>query len=101
MNVTKENAAIIGVGAVACAACCAGPIIGVLAAIGLGTATGIVFSGLLGVAIAAIGASIVLRRRRRKSNACSALCPGPTYGRNVTDDHEDHRDRQAAIRIDL
>jgi hypothetical protein len=70
MNVTKENAAIVGVGAVACAACCASPIIGFLAAIGLGTATGIACSGLLGVAIATVGAFIVLRRHRRKSNAC-------------------------------
>lgn len=76
MIVRKERAALIGVGAVACAACCAGPIIGFLAAIGLGTATGIAFSGLLGVAIATIGASIVLRRRHRKSNACrTAVAP--------------------------
>ncbi len=55
MSAGKENAAIIGVGVVACAACCAGPIIGFLAAIGLGTAAGIALSSVLGVAIAAIG----------------------------------------------
>ena len=33
--------AIVGVGAVACAACCVGPILGSLTAIGLGTAAGV------------------------------------------------------------
>ncbi len=36
MSASKENAAIVGVGAVACAVCCAGPILGILAAIGPG-----------------------------------------------------------------
>jgi hypothetical protein len=40
MSRKKENTAIVGVGVVACAVCCAGPILGVLAAIGLGTAAG-------------------------------------------------------------
>ena len=45
MRTVKENATIIGVGVAACAACCAGPILGVLAAIGLGTAAGIALFG--------------------------------------------------------
>ena len=40
MNAKKENASIAGIGVAVCAACCAGPILGVLAAIGLGTAAG-------------------------------------------------------------
>jgi uncharacterized membrane protein YccC len=76
MSTRTENAAIVGVGAVACAACCAGPIIGFLAAIGLGTAVGIALSSLIGMAIAAIGVFIVLRRRRRRqASTCSASAP--------------------------
>ena len=41
----KENAAIVGVGVAACAVCCAGPILAVLAAIGLGTAAGFALFG--------------------------------------------------------
>ena len=36
----RDGAAIVGVGAAACAVCCAGPILAFLAAIGLGTAAG-------------------------------------------------------------
>ena len=41
VSAKKENATIVGVGVAACAVCCAGPILGVLAAIGLGTAAGL------------------------------------------------------------
>ena len=71
MSGKRENAAIVGVAAVACAACCAGPIIGFLAAIGLGTVVGITLSATIGAAIAGIGVIIVLRRRRNRARACS------------------------------
>ena len=64
MSTKKENAAIVGVGAVACAACCAGPIIGFLGALGL-LAGGAVF-GTIGLAAAAI---VLLLVRRRQSAA--------------------------------
>ena len=76
MSTKKENAAIVGVGAVACAACCAGPILGFLAAIGLGTAAGVALFGVAAIAFGAIAIAIVLRRRRRRANACAAT-PGP------------------------
>lgn len=71
MSARKEKAAVVGVGAAACAACCAGPIIGFLAAIGLGTAAGIALFGTVGLAIAAIGV-VMLARRRRQSTPCTS-----------------------------
>ncbi len=65
MNRKNDNTAIVGVGVVACAACCAGPIIGFLAAIGIGTAAAVALFGTIGLMIAAIGLLIVVRRRRR------------------------------------
>ena len=61
----KENTTLIGVGVAACAVCCAGPILGILAAIGLGTAAGFALFGTIAILMgtAAI-ASVVIRRRR-------------------------------------
>jgi hypothetical protein len=70
MSSKKESAALVGAGAAACAVCCAGPIIGFLTAIGIGTAAGIALFGAIGVAIAASGVAIVLGRRRRRSSSC-------------------------------
>jgi hypothetical protein len=68
MRPKKENAAVVGVGVAACAACCAGPILGVLAAIGLGTAAGSALFGTVAIVVAvAITAFVVIRRRRRES----------------------------------
>jgi hypothetical protein len=68
MNDTKANGAMIGVGVVACAACCVGPILGVLAAVGVSTAVGYLLFGLGAVIVgAAIAAFVIVRRRRRLS----------------------------------
>ena len=69
MSTKKETAAIVGVVAAACAACCAGPVVGFLAAIGFGTAIGVALFGTVSLAIAAIVA-VILVRRRRASAAC-------------------------------
>jgi hypothetical protein len=61
----KENATLLGVGAAACAACCAGPILGVLAAIGLGTAAGFLLVGSLAFLLCAAAIAVVVLRRRR------------------------------------
>ena len=71
----RENTAIIGVGAVACAACCAGPILGFLAAIGLGTA-GFVLFGTAALVIGTIAIVLLLRGRRRRAKSC-AVTRGP------------------------
>ncbi|MCU1503162.1 MAG: hypothetical protein JWM12_2516, partial [Ilumatobacteraceae bacterium] len=40
MSSKREGAAVIGAGAAACAACCAGPILGFLGAVGLASVLG-------------------------------------------------------------
>ena len=66
MNEKKSNVTMISVGVAACAVCCAGPIIGVLAAIGIGTAAGYALFGSAALVIgAAVMAFVVLRRRAR------------------------------------
>lgn len=71
MNAKKKNASIVGVGAAACVACCAGPILGVLAAIGLGAAAGFALVGTIAIAIGAVAVAYILWRRRRRSAGCA------------------------------
>lgn len=62
----RENAGILGFGAVACAACFAGPILaflGGIAAISLGAA---VLVGSVGLAIAGIGLLAFVASRRKR-----------------------------------
>jgi mercuric ion transport protein len=78
-----ERVAVVGAAAV-CGACCAGPILRLLAAIGLGTALGLATLGLLGLVVAAVGVvGVFMVRRRRRARACSTtartvLVPAPT-----------------------
>jgi hypothetical protein len=71
VSAVKENAGILGVGAAACAVCCAGPILGFFAAIGLGTAVGVAVFGVGGLAVALLVLVPTVRRRRRQ-DACAA-----------------------------
>lgn len=71
MSIKKENATIVGVGAAACVACCAGPIIGFLAAIGIGTAAGFALFGTISLVIGALAVTFAVRRRRRRAATCS------------------------------
>lgn len=73
----KENAAILGVGVAACAVCCAGPILAVLAAIGLGTAAGFALFGTMAIVIVAALVAWVVIRRRRRATACAAATEAP------------------------
>lgn len=68
----KAGAGVVGVSAVACAACCAGPILGFLAAVGLTAAVGAVLFGVVGVA-AVLVAALVWRTRRRAQRCQPAL----------------------------
>lgn len=72
MSAKRENAAIVGVGVAACAVCCAGPILGVLAAIGLGTAAGFALFGGIAVLVGAAIAGFVVVRRRRRAASCQS-----------------------------
>jgi hypothetical protein len=67
----REGLGILGVGAAACAACCAGPILGFLAAIGLTTAAGVAVFGVVGLLLLVPGGLWLLRRRRRQTT-CAA-----------------------------
>ncbi len=61
---------VIGVGAVACAVCCAGPILGFVAAIGLGTAAGFALFGSTALVIGVAAVVVLIRRRRRRAGSC-------------------------------
>jgi hypothetical protein len=60
---SHRRVALVGAGAV-CAACCAGPVLGWVAAIGLGTAAGVAAFGGAGLAVAVVGGLALLVRRR-------------------------------------
>jgi hypothetical protein len=70
---TKRSFGVLGVGAAACAACCAGPILGFIAATGIVTATGFALFGIIGLAIAIPGIVLIAQRRTRPST-----CTRPT-----------------------
>ena len=71
MSAKRENSAIIGVGVAACAVCCAGPILGALAAIGLGAGAGFALFGAIAILIGVAAIAGVVVRRRRHANACT------------------------------
>jgi drug/metabolite transporter (DMT)-like permease len=72
MSGRGETATVVGVGAVACAVCCAGPIVGFFAAIGLGTVAGAALFGTIGLLVAAaVGTLLIFRRRHRQQSACA------------------------------
>ena len=70
MKADRQQLRGVGVAGVACAACCAGPVIGFLAALSLGTAVGLAGSVLAGVLIAIAGI-LLMRRRRARQAACA------------------------------
>jgi len=72
MSAKKDSATVVGLGVAACAACCAGPILAVLAAIGLGTVAGFVLFGTIAIVIGAAIAAFVVILRRRRAQACSS-----------------------------
>jgi hypothetical protein len=74
----RAGAGIVGLGAAVCAACCAGPVVGFLAAAGLTALVGGGLFGLAGLAVVVIAAAAVWRRRRtRPVPPPSATGPGP------------------------
>jgi mercuric ion transport protein len=71
VSARRDRAAVVGIGAAACAVCCAGPILGLLAAIGLGTAAGFALFGVLALAIAVATGVVLYFRRRRRRTTCT------------------------------
>jgi uncharacterized membrane protein len=62
----KAGLGLVGAGA-ACAACCAGPILGFLAATGIASVLGAVVFGVVGlIVVLAVAAGLWRRRRRRQ-----------------------------------
>ena len=76
MTAKKQGAGVVGFGIAACALCCAAPILGVLAAIGIGTALGVDVFGIAGLATALL-AIVPIMRRRRQAAEC-AVDEAPT-----------------------
>jgi Ca2+/Na+ antiporter len=72
VSVAKADAALIGAGAAACAVCCTGPILGFMAAIGLGAIAGTLLFGVAALAVTAVAGALLLVRRRRRRAACEA-----------------------------
>jgi hypothetical protein len=67
----KAGAGVLGVGAAACAACCVGPILGALSAIGIASAAGYIVAGSLALVGGLLAAAFVVVRRRRRRLACA------------------------------
>lgn len=67
---TRKPFGILGIGTAACAACCAGPILGFVAATGLLTATGLALLGAVGLLIAIPGIALIVRRRSTRRSSC-------------------------------
>jgi hypothetical protein len=75
---TRAGLGAIGVGAAACAACCAGPIVGFLTAIGVASVLGAAMFGMVGLlAVLAVAAVAWRRRGANRRNACSATFAVP------------------------
>jgi hypothetical protein len=68
---------MLGVGAAACAVCCAGPIVGLLAALGVGVVVSTLLFGVVGAAIVVAVGLVLLRGRRRRTTSCDAPATVP------------------------
>lgn len=76
MKTPDKTTALAGVGATAaCAACCAGPILAALSAVGLGTVLGVAVFGVAGLAVAVLGVVLVLRSRRSATSCATVAEP--------------------------
>jgi Flp pilus assembly protein TadB len=67
---SKAGLGLVGAGAAACAACCAGPIVGFLAAIGIASVAGVIVFGALGLLVVVAVAGVFWQRRRRRQQRC-------------------------------
>ncbi len=67
----KAGLGVLGAGAAACAACCAGPILGFLAATGIASVLGALVFGVVGLVAALAVAAVLWQRRRRRAGTCT------------------------------
>jgi membrane protein implicated in regulation of membrane protease activity len=70
----KASVGLVGACAI-CAACCAGPIVGFFAAIGIASLVGAVAFGALGLLIVAAVSAIFWRHRRRRRGRQQQCAP--------------------------
>ncbi len=72
----KDGVSVVGLGAAACAACCAGPILAFLGGLGIAGLASTLLIGAIGllITVAALAAVVVVRRRR---SACEVPVDGP------------------------
>jgi hypothetical protein len=68
---SRTSLGVLGAGAAACAVCCAGPVLGFLAATGVASALGAVIFGLAGLIVVLAIAAVVGYRRRRRRTRCA------------------------------
>lgn len=72
----REGIGLIGLGAAACVACCAGPILAFLGGLTLAGAASTLVIGVAGLALAALAAAAWLIVKRRGRDRCAAAPPG-------------------------
>jgi hypothetical protein len=72
----KTGLGVLGVGAVACAACCAGPVLGFLAGVGLTAAVGLALFGIVGLVAVFVTAGVLWRGWRARRCAPAAASTG-------------------------
>ena len=65
MSITKEKT-VISLGALACVAYCLGPVLGLLAAIGIGAAAGYALFGGVSLIVGVVAVVYVIRRYRQQ-----------------------------------
>jgi hypothetical protein len=80
---SKDGFSILGLGAAACIACCAGPILAFLGGLSLAGAAATWFIGGAGLVVAGIAAVAYLYVRTRRSRAC-ATDAGPVQPVELT-----------------
>jgi hypothetical protein len=69
----KAGVGLVGVGAAACAACCAGPILGFLAATGIASVLGAVIFGAVGLVTVVVVSAVLWQRRRHRQKQCTPV----------------------------
>lgn len=72
----KDGVGVLGIGVAACAACCAGPIVGFVAATGLFTLAGVTTFGAAGLLVL-VPAGLWWQRRRRAAPCAAPNGPVP------------------------
>jgi hypothetical protein len=73
----RDGLSVVGMGAAACVACCAGPTLAILGGLGLAGLASALLIGTAGLVIAAVALPALLVTRRRR-NECPVSDDSPT-----------------------